>query len=359
MVTIYSNRQTEFSHKLLKNDLTAMLVFGHENIQYLTGFTGNAAYLIASHTSYTLITDYRYVNRIKQESHNCNVICRDRENEALGVCINRLITDAGLIGFDAAYVTVAMWQDITRDLKCQLQPITGLIEELRSIKDDWEVTCIRKAAEIADAALADTLELVKAGITEKQLAASLDYRMQQLGSDGVSFETILLFGTRSALPHGKPSDVQLREGDFILVDFGAVVNGYRSDMTRTYVYKTPTQEQQHMFDTVLKAHTAAVSEVCSGAECATVNDAAANIMGAGCYQKYSGKGIGHGLGLFLHEAPFITTKNKARLDTGNVITIEPGIYIPEVGGVRIEDDILVTRDGYECLTFAPKKFILE
>ncbi|KAF7771223.1 Xaa-Pro dipeptidase [Pseudoalteromonas citrea] len=230
---------------------------------------------------------------------------------------------------------------------------------MRSVKEQCEVSCIRKAAEIADMALVDTLKQIKVGITEKELANFLDYRMQQLGSDGVSFDTILLFGIRSALPHGKPSEMQLKEGDFILIDFGAVVNGYRSDMTRTYVYKKASQEQQQLFNTVLTAHTAALSEVCDGASCSTVNDAAQKVIDAGGYKEYGGKGIGHGLGLYLHEAPFITPTNNTVLNAGNVITIEPGVYIPDVGGVRIEDDILVNHNGYECLTHAPKHFILE
>lgn len=358
MISRYTSRQSKFNQTLNDGKLNSMLVFGPENINYLTGFTGNAAYLIASPKKYILITDYRYFERAQQECQHCDIVCRDRSSETLGACIQRHLP-SGDTGFDAAYITVNLWQEIATTLDRVLRPITGLIEQLRTVKCEWEVTNIKKAAAIADLALADMLGHVRLGVTEKDLATELDYKMQKLGSDGVSFDTILLFGSRSALPHGKPGNTQLKEGDMILIDFGAVVNGYRSDMTRTYVYQSATAKQQHMYDTVIAAQNTSLELVKSGTNCIELNAASERVLFGAGYEEYAGKGLGHGLGLHLHETPFITPKTHFVLQAGNVITIEPGIYIPELGGVRIEDDILVTHEGFECLTHAPKQFIVE
>lgn len=359
MNSIHHACQRTFNRKICELKLKNMLVFGPENIHYLTGYSGNAAYLVATPHQYYLITDYRYFERALKECHGgCEVICRDRELESLGACINRFLPK-GNTGFDAAYVTVAIWQEIEQELNHYLKPILGVVEQLRMRKTDWEIKSIKKAAAIADLALSETLTLVKAGVTEKELATELDYKMQSLGSDGVSFETILLFGARSALPHGKPGTTELAEGDHILIDFGAVVNGYRSDMTRSYVFKSGSDKQHHMFQSVIKAQQASLKRVKAGVNCIALNQCASDILADAGYAAYMGKGLGHGLGLQLHEPPFINTQTDYCLQSGNIITIEPGVYIPGEGGIRVEDDILVTDNGFEYLTHAPKPFILE
>ncbi|CAM3997030.1 M24 family metallopeptidase [Pseudoalteromonas byunsanensis] len=358
MNAIYLRRQQQIKQQLKAQEIDNLLVFGFENIRYLSGFSGNAAYLLVTPQNNYLITDYRYFERAKDESYQCEVICRDRDTQTLGECIKQLLP-AGVTGFDAAYVTVPVWQEIRSQLQhVQVSPVLGLIEAQRAIKDEWETNCIKKAAAIADIALADMLNQVSVGVTEKELATELDYKMKKLGSDGVSFETILLFAKRSALPHGKPSDAKLNHQDLLLVDFGAVVNGYRSDMTRTYVFGEPTTVQQQMFDTVLSAQQAALAKVKAGVDCKYLNHCSDEVLFSAGYQDYAGKGLGHGVGLFLHEVPFINSKTDYTLRAGNVITIEPGVYLPHLGGVRIEDDILVTETGFEYLTNAPKSFIL-
>ncbi|OHU88070.1 MULTISPECIES: M24 family metallopeptidase [Pseudoalteromonas] len=358
MNAIYLHRQHQIKQQLKLQQIDNLLVFGFENIRYLSGFSGNAAYLLITSTSNYLITDYRYYERAKSEAHHCEVICRDRDTQTLGECIKGLLP-SGLTGFDAAYITVPVWQEIHSQLQhVQITPIQGLIEAQRAIKDEWEINSIKKAAAIADIALADMLKLVSLGVTEKELATELDYKMKKLGSDGVSFDTILLFAKRSALPHGKPGDTKLNHQDLVLIDFGAVVNGYRSDMTRTFVFGEPTKQQQHMYDTVLCAQQAALANVKQGVSCHHLNHCSEEVLFAEGYQDYAGKGLGHGLGLFLHEVPFINSKTDYTLRAGNIITIEPGVYLPDLGGVRIEDDILVTESGFEYLTHAPKSFVL-
>ncbi|NOU49263.1 aminopeptidase P family protein [Pseudoalteromonas sp. JBTF-M23] len=358
MDSIYTPRLKALRNSCNTHGIDNLIIFGFENIRYLCGFSGNAAYLIVTPLQNYLITDYRYYERAKFESHHCEVVCRDREAQSLGKCFAQFLA-TGKTGFESAFVTVQMWQDIASALTQQeLYPVQGLVEALRMVKDDWEIKSIKKAAALADTALCEVLKQVRLGVTERDLATELDYTMKKLGSDGVSFDTILLFGRRSALPHGKPDDTKLAHQDFILIDFGAVINGYRSDMTRTYVFGEPSKQQQHMFDTVLAAQQAALGKAKAGISCQTLNEISQQVLFSNGYEEYAGKGLGHGLGLFLHEAPFINQSTQYTLCRGNVITIEPGVYLPSLGGVRIEDDILITEQGYECLTHAPKSFVL-
>ncbi|MEC4087325.1 Xaa-Pro peptidase family protein [Pseudoalteromonas rubra] len=355
----YLQRQTQIRNLLKSSGHQGMVVFGYENIRYLCGFSGHAATLLISHEQCQLITDYRYYERAQAEAQQAEVILRHRDSESLGQCLSRLSAELKALAFDAAHIDVGQWQEISRALSGRvLTPCTGFIEQLRQVKTEQEISCIRQAAQIADQALADTLQLVKEGIKERDLALELDYRMQKLGSEGVSFDTILLFGPRSALPHGNPSTQKLQHGDLILIDFGAVVGGYRSDMTRTYVYGKPSAEQRSIFDTVQSAQQAALARACAGEDCQALNAAAHAVMMNSDFAQYAGEGLGHGLGLFLHEQPFIKPGVDYRLEPGNVITIEPGIYIPDVGGVRLEEDIVITHSGYELLTHAPQDFEL-
>lgn len=354
----YSKRQQNLIAALSQQDIDNLLVFNYENILYLTGYSGNAAYLLISKTGLWLITDYRYFERAKSESFGCEVICRDRDTETLGTCLKRLLPK-GKTAFESNAVTVGAWGSIARDLNSDnLIPLNGAIELLRTIKDDWEVASIKKAAAIADLALADLLPQITQGVSELDLATELDYKMKKLGSDGVAFDTILLFNKRSALPHGKPGETTLKYGDFVLIDFGAVVNGYRSDMTRTYVLGEPSQKQLHMFETVLQAQKACFDTVKAGIECRDLNAVSETVLFNAGYKEYAGKGLGHGVGLFLHEVPFMSPVSTSSLQVGNVVTVEPGVYLPELGGVRMEDDVLITESGFEFLTHAPKEFIL-
>lgn len=353
-------RQQTLKQQLTSENLTAILLLGHENIRYLSGFSGNAAYAIVTQTSCVLITDYRYFERAQAECHGFEVISRDRDNESLGDCINRFLPANSRLGFDAAFINVALWQQVANDLSGHtLLPIQGLVERQRMVKTEWEVTQIKAAAAIADDALAQTLPFFKAGVSERDLALELEFRMQKLGSEGMSFATILMFAERTSLPHGSPSDRQLKEGDFITLDFGAVVNGYRSDMTRSYVLEKASTKQTQIYNTVVTAQQAAIDLLSPGVNCVDLQNVSQQMLDASGFGKYAGQGLGHGLGLFLHEQPFININCKHQLEVGNVITIEPGIYIPDFGGVRLEEDILITPTGYEILTHAPKPFELE
>ena len=358
MQTRYLQRQQRLLLALQEKGVTNLLVFNYENIFYLTGYSGNAAYLIVSTHGLCLITDYRYFERAKSESNGCEVISRDRDSESLGACIKRLLPNEKT-GFESNSVNYSVWLSIANELASyDVSPLDGCIEKLRMVKDEFEVASIKKAAAIADLAIADLLTQISKGVTELDLATELDYKMKQLGSDGVSFDTILLFAERSALPHGKPGERKLKYGDLLLVDFGAVVNGYRSDMTRTYVYGEPNNQQQDMFQAVLASQNKSLESLKAGADCQQLNQISLDVLDQAGFLEFSGKGLGHGVGLALHEMPFINTNTDYRLETGNIITIEPGVYIPNIGGIRIEDDVLINDDGFELLTHAPKSFVI-
>lgn len=355
----YLERQTRLRCQLTDKNYSSFLVFGYENIRYISGFSGHAAYLVINHDSAYLITDYRYAEQAQNETSGFEVICRDRDNESLGHCINRFVSESALLAFEANSIDVATWHSILSEVTAKdITPVTGLIETMRMVKDNWEVKQIQLAAAIADQALSETLPYFKTGASERDIALELEYRMQKLGSEGMSFDTILLFAERTSLPHGMPSDKQLKVGDFITLDFGAVINGYRSDMTRSYIYGEASKQQQSIYQAVADAQQAAMQEVKAGVPAVNALQASHNILNQSGFGEFAGEGLGHGVGLFLHEAPIIKPNCDYLLEAGNVITVEPGIYIPNLGGVRLEEDILVTETGYQLLTHAPKPMIL-
>jgi len=358
MQTRYLQRQQRLLSALQVESVKNLLVFNSENIFYLTGYSGNAAYLIVSTQGLWLITDYRYFERAKSESNGCEVICRDRDAESLGACIKRFLPHEKT-GFESQAINYGVWLSIANELASyDISPLDGCIEKLRMVKDEFEIASIKKAAAIADLALADLLTQISKGVTELDLATELDYKMKKLGSDGVSFDTILLFAERSALPHGKPGEKKLNYGDLLLIDFGAVVNGYRSDMTRTYVYGEPNSRQQAMYEAVLASQSKSLESLKAGVDCQQLNQVSLDVLAQAGFLEYAGKGLGHGVGLALHEVPFINPNTDYRLEAGNIITIEPGVYVPDIGGIRIEDDVLITNDGFEFITHAPKSFVI-
>lgn len=344
---------------------SAMLVFSDINIRYLSGFSGHAATLLLTDTVNYLITDYRYFEQAKKQAVDFEVISRDRANQSLSALICQLLAQAQCqhLHFESQHIDVAQWQQMSTEINAlssinSVTEITGAIETLRMIKSEHEISLTCQAAKIADQALANILPLVKEGITERELATELDYQMAKLGSEEPSFSTILLFGERSALPHGIPSDRALTRGDLILIDFGAVVEGYRSDMTRTYIFGEASAKQKQIYQLVQQAQQAAIDAITLGVSGKALYQESANILLNSEYKQYAGEGLGHGVGLQLHEVPFLGPACETSIEKGCVITIEPGIYIPGWGGVRIEDDVVLTDDGLKIITQAPKELLV-
>lgn len=350
--------------EVLSKPHSAMLIFSDININYISTFTGHAATILLTNKANYLLTDYRYFEQAKSEATEFTVICRDRANQSLASLIEDLLfqDDCQQLAYEGEHISVSQWHQIHQQVKnlaklTQIEPLVGAVEALRFVKSASEIANIQQAADIADKALALMLKSVKAGVTERELAIELDYQMAKLGSEEVSFATILLFGERSALPHGIPSDRQLKNGDFILIDFGAVINGYRSDMTRTFVFGQASAEQKHVYQLVQSAQQAALDEVKEGVLGTHLYKQSADILLNSEYRQYAGEGLGHGVGLVLHEQPFIGPDCHTAIEKGCVITIEPGIYIPGWGGVRIEDDVVLTDDGLTIITKSPKGLI--
>lgn len=354
------NRIEKLRQQLAAQNQTSLLVFDQHNITYLSGFYGHAATLLITQQQQFLLTDYRYFEQAKAQAIGFTVICRDRVKQSLASLVAELVKTESIevLAYEAAHVSVAQWHDFSQTLgTTNTVPTQRVVETLRYTKDTQEIDSIRRAAHIADKALAQLLPLLKEGVTEREMALELEYKMSKLGSECPAFDTILLFGERSALPHGVPGERALKQGDLILCDFGATINGYRSDMTRTYVLGEPSDKQKDIYQTVLNAQTAAISAIKEGVTGEFLNAQSQAILNKSPYAQYQGEGLGHGVGLDLHEFPFIGQVCPHTIEKGCVFTIEPGIYIPGWGGIRIEDDVVLTDNGLEVLNTSPKALL--
>jgi len=322
--------------------------------------------VVLTQHSVALITDYRFEAQARQEcalaQAGCRVICRDRDKQRLGeaLALELAAQQASRVWYEAEHISVQQWQLLLQDLAdLQTSVCPPVLPSLRMVKDEWEVAQIQQAAQIADAALAQSLPLLIPGIAEIDFATELDYRLKKLGAQALSFATIVGFGARSALPHALPGPQRLKKGDLILIDFGAVVQGYRSDMTRSYVAGKPELLQLRLFRAVQQAQQAALKAVKGGVSASALFAISNQVLQNSEFGRYAGPGLGHGVGLQLHEQPFLSPGNPLKLPAGAVVTIEPGLYLPNYGGVRLEDDVLVTAHGYLQLTQAPQQFALD
>lgn len=336
----------------------SLLLTEPANIRYLSGFTGSAAYLLLTRSQVFFITDYRYTAMAQSECADqpLAIICRDRAKESLAACINRLLPEQQQLLADFSHLTVAMLRDLEQHMPAlRIEAAPQWLAEMRACKDATELAATRQAVQIAEQALAWLLPQVQPGMTEASLATLLENQLFALGATALSFPTILLSGPRSALPHGKPSARQLQRGDFLLLDFGAEVAGYRSDITRTYLIGEPSERQCAFYQTVLQAQQAALAIAGPGISGHAINAAAQQVLQASGFGEFAGEGIGHGTGLVLHEYPLMREGCDTLLKAGMIVTIEPGLYQPGFGGVRIEDNILITENGIEILTQSPKQ----
>ncbi len=339
--------------------LPALLLTSLTNIRYLTGFTGSAAVLIVTADDWLFLSDGRYEEQAHQQITAAGVDCRieistyDQKGAA-----GAFVAAAGVttMGFEAAHVSVA---DHTRFASewfptVDLVATTDLVEDLRLVKDAGEIARLAAAAAIADAALAEVRPLLHTGITEAAFALELDTAIRRLGASGNSFETIVAAGQNGAKPHARPSDRVIAEGDLLVLDFGAVVDGYCSDMTRTLVLGDPTPTQARMLEVVLAAQAAGVAAVRPGARAKDIDAVCRDHIAAAGWADAFNHSTGHGVGLDIHEAPRVSKLSDTVVEEGFVITVEPGVYLPDHGGVRIEDTVVVTADGCRALNATPK-----
>ncbi|HJR52597.1 MAG TPA: Xaa-Pro peptidase family protein [Gemmatimonadota bacterium] len=339
--------------------LDALIVLDLPDIRYLTGFTGSSGLLVLlADEADAFLTDFRYKAQVAQELDPALDVRIESEG-LLKVC-RELLADRGAsrVGFEREQLSYRAWSEWSDRGPPDLVPVEEWIEELRMIKSAPEVAAIRKACRIADETFETMLEQVRPGVTERELAARLNLELAARGADGASFETIVAFGERSALPHARPGARQLRRGDVVLFDFGAVADGYVSDMTRTVACGEPAGEMAEVYALVLEAQAAAVRDIRAGMTGPEADGLARAVIEAAGRGSSFGHSLGHGIGLEVHEAPRLGRKSQDRLEAGMTVTIEPGVYLEGLGGVRIEDDALVTETGLEVLTSAPKDHLI-
>ena len=346
--------------KFLKNKYEAVIIFSEVNRRYFTGFPSSDGYLVVTKDDATLFVDSRYVEAAEKSVTACNVLLFKKASEDIKNYLKEKSVIKAYTERNHIFVSTADFLK-TAFLPCRVTPSKKLekaIDESRITKTDYEIESIKAAQKIAEDAFDHILTFIKPGVTEKQIALELDFYMLSHGAEAISFETIAVTGQKSSMPHGVPDDTVVKSGDFITMDFGAVVNGYHSDMTRTVAVGEITEEQKLVYETVLTAQRSALAILKAGLDCCEADKAARQVIEDAGYGEYFGHSTGHGVGVEIHEAPTLAPKSKGTLQVGNVVTIEPGIYIPGKFGVRIEDMALITENGFENLTTTPKELII-
>jgi Xaa-Pro aminopeptidase len=350
----------------------ALVVTNLRNVRYLTGFDGSAGVLVVSRAGCRLLTDGRYETQAPADLAAAGVdtvlveitsesgpAARPAKDALVDAVLAASAGGTCRVGLEAASISwadqrrYAEWLDAAGD-RVTLVPTDGVVEALRMVKDPGEVARIEAAATIADAALAGVAHLLTTGLTEAAFGVELDAAMRRLGAVERSFETIVASGPNSARPHARPSTRRVERGDLVVIDFGAMIDGYRSDMTRTLLVGDGSPEQRELLEVVRAAQAAGVAAVGPGVPCSEIDRACRSVIEAAGLGDRFVHGTGHGVGLDIHEAPWVNSRSAATLAPGHVVTVEPGVYLPSVGGVRVEDTVLVTETGVRPLTRAPK-----
>jgi len=342
---------------LAESGTEALLVTDLVNLRWLSGFTGSAGRAVVLPDELVLVVDGRYGDQAVAQLADHGVAGRvlvGRTQTELRDLLTTAVSAIGRLGFEAEHVTWAEHGRLGSTLAPELVPTTGLVERERRAKDDGELARIERAAAIAGEALADVLSLLDDEPTERTFALALDDRMRGLGAEGPSFDTIVAAGPNSALPHHRPDDRRIRPGDSLICDFGALVEGYHSDMTRTALLGDVDERLVEAYAAVEVAHAAGVAAVCAGITGAALDAVCRESLAAAGLGEWFSHGTGHGVGLLIHEIPWATSSSTDTLQVRDVVTVEPGVYRRDLGGIRIEDTVVVTPDGCRPLTHTPK-----
>lgn len=339
-----------------------MLVTHPPDVRYLCGFTGSNAALILGGSKSVLLTDGRYTLQAKNEAIGTRVEIVSNRPVIAAACEWIVKTGITRCGFDAANTTVAFLESMRKAIPAKLRrslflALESPVARLRQVKDPDEILKIRAAANLGCRLFDDMLEYLRPGLTEIDVASTLEYRARQAGAQAMSFDTIVAGGERSALPHGHASMARLPRRGFVTLDFGVVLDGYMSDMTRTVHLGKAQAAERDVYDAVLEAQQAAVAVVAPGVTAGEVDEAARSVLRRSGLDRWFTHSTGHGVGLEIHEGPRLAAKQTQKLESGMVITIEPGVYMPGQFGLRIEDMVLVTSGGHEILTSSVKAWI--
>lgn len=352
-----THREQRARDALAASEADALVVTSHSNIRWLTGFAGSNGLVLLHDDALVLLTDSRYADRAPDEiarvKSTATVVVESRD---LGDKVATALQGLATVGLEADNVTWARQRTIATEWLPGSEVIAtnGVLDGLRSVKDDAEIARIERAAGIVDKALAAVAPRLQERPTERQFAAALDAAIRAGGADDLGFDTIVASGPNGAIPHHHPGDRTIAEGDLVIVDVGAQIDGYRSDMTRTFCVGAMTDDQRHHYDTVIAAQQAGVLAMRAGAQTSDVDAAARDLIGSAGWADCFEHGTGHGVGLDIHELPRVAAGANDRYDVGTVATVEPGVYLRGVGGVRIEDTCVATADGAIRLTRFPK-----
>jgi Xaa-Pro aminopeptidase len=353
------SRVDALRQRLAGLNIEVALVLDPLNVGYISGFTGsNGAVLLTSERA-VFVTDGRYTTQAKHQCPGFEIAIAPSS----GAFLDAVAEQARGLGrtelaVESEFVTLATSESLGKKLDgVALKPVSEMVHPLRRVKDEGEIAAIREACGIVDRAFDFLLTLLKPGLPERELAAELEYYMKKQGAEREAFETIVVSGPNSALPHGRPSSRALEPGDLITFDFGARVRRYPSDLTRTVVLGAATAKQREVYQVVLDAQLAAIAAIRPGADGKAIDSVARDIITKAGYGDQFSHGLGHGLGLHIHDHVAFSQRSEVKLEAGMVVTVEPGIYLEGWGGIRIEDDVLVTETGGELLTHAPKHLI--
>jgi Xaa-Pro aminopeptidase len=349
-------------HSLIANlaraKIDALLITSPANWYYLTGFTGESGALVVLRKGASLITDGRFMVQGRAEASGVRIL---QQKGSLFESVGQFLKDAhsNRVGFDPSQVTVGQLQSLRKAAGARVRwiPALGQVESLRMRKDAAELAQMRRAAILASEVVQQAIGLLKPGIREFDVGAEIEYQMRKKGASGPAFETIVAFGERAALPHARPTAKRLRKNELVVLDLGVILGHYCSDITRTVYLGRAPKRIRTWYQAVLEAQTAAIAAAKSGAACGDVDRAARQVLAGYRLDHLFVHSTGHGLGLEVHEDPRVARGQKKRLEPGNVITIEPGVYSAGIGGIRIEDDIAVHPDCTEVLTRAPRDLI--
>ena len=358
MSTSFSQRRRKLQLLIAAQRLSSLVVTQPASWFYLTGFTGEAGALVVSRRRVALITDGRFTDQARQETSGIRIV---RQAASLACSLGEFLkrSGAGKVGFDASHVTVSQLRAMRKAAGSGVRwiPAAGHVERLRRQKGAQEIALMRKAAILTGDVLESALKLLRPGIRELEVAAEIEYQMRQRGASGPAFETIVAFGERSAYPHARATSKRLRKNELVVLDLGAILAHYCSDITRTVVVGRAPARIRQWHRAVQEAEAAAIAAVKAGITCGEVDAAARRVLAGYRLDSCFVHSTGHGLGLEVHEDPRVAKGQKHVLEPGNVITIEPGVYVPGVGGIRIEDDVAVHAERTEVLTRIPRDLI--
>ncbi len=340
-------------------ELDALLLTGESNCFYATGFLGEGVTVVTKQGAY-YITDSRYTEAAEKTIGAAAKVWEMSRENPMSALIRRALEEAGAVkvGFEEEVMTVAQHKVFSEKLSCELLPASKLLTSLRGSKDEEEITRLVAAQKIAEGALTQLLKEIRIGMTEKEIAARLQYLMVSAGAEKLSFDTIVASGPNSSMPHAVPTERKIQKGDFITIDFGCVYQGYCSDTTRTIAVGEVSEEQRTVYNIVLEAQKAGIAAARAGISGKDIDGAAREVIEKAGYGKYFGHSFGHSLGIDIHESPNASPANEEPMPVGAVISAEPGIYLPGKFGVRIEDVLVLGEDGCRNITTFPKELLV-